>query len=302
MRNKLIFSNTSAKILSKKVAKEANSDLGRIALQKFSSNEIYVEFLENVADREIYIIGTAGENPNDDVMEILLMIDAAKRAFAKQIHLILPYFPYCRQDKKFSKPSPISASLMARMFEMAGASTLFTITLHDPCIEGYFSIPTKHIYTDDLFGNYFKSKNIKNPVLVAPDEGAAKWVSAFAKRFGFDYAIVNKMRPEKQKSPMMDIIGDVKGKTAILFDDIVDTGSTLIQLKKSLLAAGVDKNVYVAVTHPVLGGPGKKNVARARFKEFIATDTIPLPMKKRFRGLKILSVAGVIADYINYSN
>lgn len=298
MKNKLIFANTSALPLARKVVRELDTKLGKVDLRKFTSGEICAELLDDVAGKEVFIIGTTGNNPNDDLMEILLLADAARRNFPAKVHAILPYYPYCRQDKKFETQSPISAALVARLLEATGIDSLYSITLHNRAIEGFFQVPVKHEWAHDLIVEYLQKKKIKKPVLVAPDKGAAKWVANLANDNGFDYAIINKIRPQQQRSKVLDIIGDVKNKTCIIIDDMVDTGSSVMPVKEALLKAGANQDVYVAVAHSVLSGEGFGNIVKARFKEYITTDTIPLDPGRKYKKIKVLSVAPMIARYI----
>ncbi|MFC1721510.1 ribose-phosphate diphosphokinase [Patescibacteria group bacterium] len=298
MKNKLIISTTSALPLAKKVVKELDTDLGPVVLRKFTSGEIYAEYQADISRKDVYVIATTGDNPNDDIMELLLLIDGAKRNFAAKVHVVLPYYPYCRQDKKFSVRSPVSASLLARLIEEAGADSMYSITLHNPAIEGFFKIPFRHDWANDIIRDHLLGKKIKNPVLVAPDEGAAKWVVKLADEMGWEHAILNKIRPKQQQSKILDIVGEVKDKTCVVVDDMVDTASSIMAVKGALLQAGANTDVYVAATHSVLSDEGRGNIIRTRLKKYITTDTIPTSLQNKFKSLKVLSVAPMIASYI----
>lgn len=298
MKNKTIVSTTSALPLAKKVTRELNTKLAKVDLKKFTTNEIYVEYQDDINNKEVFIVSSPGENPNDEIMELLLLLDGAKRNFAAKAHVILPYYPYCRQDKKFSVQSPVSASLLARLIETAGADSVYSINLHNPAIEGFFKIPFRHDWVNDLVKEYLLGKKLKDPVLVAPDEGSAKWVAKLAAEMKWEHVIINKIRPQQQKSKVLDIIGEVKDKTCVIVDDMVDTASSVMPVKKALLEAGANSDVYVAVAHSILSGEGRSNVVRARFREYITTDTVPASLENKFKRLKVLSVAPMIASYI----
>tara|TARA_Y100000310_G_scaffold324503_1_gene386417 strand:+ start:212 stop:1141 length:930 start_codon:yes stop_codon:yes gene_type:complete len=294
-----LFAGSSHPALAKKIAKELSVDLGAVDLKDFSCGERYVRFEESVRGQNVYIIQTAAPNVNEHLVELLLMCQAAKLSFAQSVHVVLPNFPYARQDRVSHWREPISAKLVAHLLEEAGADHVMTMNLHSPQIQGFFSIPADALDSSQIFVEYIKSKKLKDLVVVGPDIGSAKYAKAFADILGAELAIIHKSRPEHHKAEVLDVVGEVEGKTCLLFDDMIDTAGTQLTAKEALLARGANKDVYTAATHAIFSGPAVERLSGAGFKEVIVTDSMPVE-EKAFPGLKVLSVAPLIAEVIGH--
>lgn len=294
-----LFSGSSHPALASTLAAELGVPLGKIALKKFSCGEHYVRFEDSVRGQDVYLLQTAGRAPNEDIMELLLMIQAAKLSFARTVHVILPHFPYARQDRVSEPREPISAKLIAHLLEEAGADHVMTLDLHSDQIQGFFQIPADALTARTIFIDYFHKKKLTAPVVVAPDVGGAKRAKKFADALGADLAILHKTRPSHHMAEINEIVGNIAGKTCILFDDLIDTAGTLLTAKKVLLAAGALPDVYAAATHAVFSGPALERLTDAQFKEVVVTDSIPLD-PKAFPGLTILPVAPLLARVIRH--
>jgi len=294
-----LFAGSSHPALAKSLAKELKVPLGKINLKNFSCGERYVKLEESVRGKEVYIFQTTTEKPDEDLMQLFLMCQAAKLSFAKDVHVILPNFPYARQDRVTEPREPISAKLIAHLLEESGASHVITLDLHSTQIQGFFSIPVDALDARPVFAQYFKKKNLKDPVVISPDIGGAKRVKSFADMIDADIAIIHKLRPHHQKSEVVEVVGDIEGRQCILFDDMIDTAGTLIPAKKALIKRGAHPNVYAAATHAVFSGKAVSNLKKTGFKEVVVTDSIPTRGKK-FPGLKVLTVAPLLAEVIKH--
>ncbi|MEK7218359.1 MAG: ribose-phosphate diphosphokinase, partial [Patescibacteria group bacterium] len=236
---------------------------------------------------------------NEDVMELLLMCQAAKLSFARTVHVVLPHFPYARQDRVTEPREPISAKLIAHLLEEAGADHVMTLDLHSDQIQGFFSVPADALSARSLFAEYFRRKKLKDPVVVAPDVGGAKRAKKFADLLDADLAILHKTRPAHQQVEIQEVVGDIQGRTCIIFDDMIDTGGTPVSAKKALLEHGAAAEIYVAATHAVFSGPALERLREAAFTEVVVTDSIPLDPKS-FPGLHILPIAPLLAWVIRH--
>jgi ribose-phosphate pyrophosphokinase len=293
-----LFAGSSHPALATELAKELDVNPGAIQLKRFSSGEVYVRFEESVRGQNVYLIQAPGQRPDENLWELFIMCQAAKLSFAHNVHVILPYLPYTRQDR-ISKPREgISARLVADFLERAGADHVITLNLHSDQIQGFFSIPVDVLDARPLFATYFKGKKLKNPVVVSPDIGGAKQAKKFADELGSDLAILHKTRPEHNEAAILHTVGDVKDRTCILFDDMIDTAGTLISAKNALLESGAHPDVYVAAVHPIFSGPAIDRLKEAAFAEVVVTDTIPL--KETFKGLKVLPIAPMLAQVIHH--
>jgi len=298
-----IFAGTSHPELANKIVKYLGTDLSKINLSRFSGGEIYARILENIRGMSTYVIQTCTQNVNEDLMELFIIIDALKRASAKSITAVIPHFGYARQDKKSASREPISARLVADLLTTAGINRIITMDLHSDQIQGYFNVPVDHLTAMPTLANYLKEKKIKNPIVVAPDTGRAKTAKKMSDRLDAPLAILHKTRPEHQKAEIMHIVGDVKGKSPILVDDMIDTAGTATRGVESLRKQGCLDEIYFAATHGIFSGPAIEKMNGARFAEVVVTDTLPMAGKE-IKGLKLVSVAPLFAEAIkrNYEN
>lgn len=264
----------------------------------FACGELYNRPLETVRGCDVYVVTTATHNVNHDMMELFILLDALKRSFAYTIHVVMPHFAYARQDRVATPREPISAKLMADLIETAGADHVITLNLHSDQIQGFFNFPVDNLSAEKIFVDYFKKKKLKNLVVVSPDAGGAKSAKKFADKLGAEIAIVHKHRPGHNIAEAMGVVGDVEGKTCLVYDDMIDTAGSVTAAKKALSDAGANKDIYLIATHAVFSGPAVDRLSGAKFKEVVVTDSIPLEKKKRFKGLTVLSVAPLLADVI----
>ncbi len=289
-----LFSGSSHPALATSLAKELGIPLGKVTLKAFSSGEHYVKYGESVRGKEVFLLQTGTLRPNEDVVELFLMCQAAKLSFAKKVHVILPHFPYARQDRVTEPREPISAKLMAHLLEESGADHVMVLDMHSDQIQGFFSIPADALTARSLFADYFRGKKLKDPVVVAPDVGGTKRAKKFADLLGADLAILHKTRPAHQEVEIQEVVGDIQGRTCIIFDDMIDTGGTPVSAKKALLERGADEEIYAAATHAVFSGSAIERLKEAAFTEVVVTDSLPLD-PKAFPGLRILPIAPLLA-------
>ena len=294
-----LFAGSSHPALAASLAKELSIPLGKTLLKRFSSGEHYVRFLESVRGKDVYVLQTATRSPNEDIVELFLMCQAATLSFAKTVHVVLPHFPYARQDRVTEPREPISAKLIAHLLEEAGADHLIVLDLHSDQIQGFFTIPVDALDARLIFAEYFRKKKLKDPVVVAPDVGGAKRAKKFADILSAELAILHKTRPGHHQAEIHEVVGNIEGKTCILFDDIIDTAGTLLSAKKALVERGALKDIYAVATHAVFSGEALKRLRQAHFKEVVVTDSIPNP-KNAFPGLTILPIAPMLADVITH--
>lgn len=295
-----IFSGSSHPQLAEEIAKLLRTNVEPMVLKRFASNEIYARAEHTVRGADAYLIQTCTDRVNEDLMELFIMIDSLKRSFAEKIHVIMPYYGYARQDRVASPREPISAKLVADLIQAAGADHVVTISLHSDQEQGFFDFPVDNLSCYKMFASYFKKKKLDDPVVVAPDTGAAKMAKRFADLLGADLAILHKTRPSHNVSEVTQVVGDVTDRTCIIFDDLVDTAGTVVNGKDALVKRGANKDVYLAATHPVFSDPAVSRLKAAKFKEVVVTDTIPLPKEKQIPSLKILSVAPLLAKTIQH--
>lgn len=291
-----LFAGSSHPALAEALCKELDIEPGRIERKRFSSGECYVRYQESVRGKKIFILQAPGRDPDKDIMELLLMCQAAKLSFAQSVHVVLPHFPYARQDRVAEPREPISAKVVAHILEEAGADHVITLDLHSPQLQGFFSIPVDALDARTIFAEYFKNKNLDSPVVVSPDTGGAKDAKKFADELGADIAIMHKNRTEHQKADVLDIVGNIEERTCILYDDMIDTGGSLVSAHNALIERGAAKDVYVAATHALLSGPAIERLSAAGFKEVVVTDSIE--KKADFQGLTTLHIAPLLAEVI----
>ncbi len=299
-----VFYGTSDPVLGEKITKYLGLKTGAIKLSRFSGGEIYARINENIRGASAVIIQTCTERVNEDLMELFLIIDALKRASATSVTAVIPHFGYARQDRKAASREPISARLVANLIETAGADRVVAMDLHSDQIQGFFNIPVDTLTAMPILASYIKSKNLKDMVVVAPDTGRAKVAKKLADRLGAKLAILHKVRSEHHQSEVTHIVGEVKGKTVIITDDMIDTAGTITNGVAVLRQAGCNKDIYVIATHGIFSGPAVARITKADFAEVVVTDTIPIAKEKQFKGLKILSSAELLGEAIrrNYEN
>lgn len=256
-----------------------------------------MKYGESVRARDVYIVQTGSLRPNEDLMELFLMCQAAKLSFAKNVHVIMPHFPYARQDRVSEPREPISAKLTAHLLEEAGADHLIVLDLHSDQIQGFFSIPVDALNARGIFADYFQKKKLKGCTVVAPDAGGAKRAKKFADMIDAELAILHKTRPRHGEADIHHVVGDIKGRTCILFDDIIDTAGTLLSAKRALINHGANKEMYAAATHGIFSGKAQENLRKAAFTEVVVTDSIP---QKKFKGLRVLPIAPLLAEVIQH--
>jgi len=292
-----LFAGSSHPTLAAALSKELKIPLGKVALKPFSCGERYVKLEESVRGQPVYILQTGTRSPNEDLMELFLMSQAAKLSFASTVHVICPHFPYARQDRVALPREPISAKLVAHLLEESGADHVITLDLHSDQIQGFFSVPVDALDARLIFAEHFRQKNLKNTVVVAPDAGGAKRAKKFADVLRADLAIMHKNRSEHHQAEIVEVVGDIEGKTCIIFDDMIDTGSSMLPAKEALLKRGASTEVYAAVTHAVFSGKAEENLTKAHFKEVVVTDSMPVKANA-FPGLTILPIAPMLAKVI----
>lgn len=293
-----IFSGTSHPELAKEIAKCLKLPLSEMLISRFACKEIYAKPAETVRGTDVFIIQTASENVNEDLMELFIMIDSLKRSFAERIHVVMPHYAYARQDRVATPREPISAKLVADLISTAGADHLITMKLHSDQEQGFFNFPVDNVNTERFFADYFSKKKIKDLVVVSPDAGGAKDAKKFADLLGADLAIIHKTRPSHNKAQVMQVVGEVAGKTCLIYDDLIDTAGSVMAALEALRKMKVNKDIYLAATHAVFSHPAVERFTKAGFKEVVVSNSIPIPKEKQFKGLKILSVAPLLSRII----
>ena len=298
MKKIKIFACPTAEEFTKEICDYLKIEPGKINSMKFKNDNNFVQLLETVRATDVYIVQTCEPPINERIMELLITIDAAKRASAKTITVVLPYFPYSRSDKKDQPRVPITAKLMAEIIEAAGATRVITCDLHNAAIQGYFDINCDRLTGEYVLENYFLEKNIEDMVIIATDAGSAKKAYKYSKFFNCPIALVDKRRDaNNDKAISTTIIGDVKDKNAIIFDDEISTGGTLMETVNILAKSGV-KNIYAAATHGILVGEAIERIEKSPIKELVVTNTVPVPEEKRIDKLTVLSIAPTFAEAI----
>jgi len=293
-----IFSGNANPELAKNICDKLNISLTDVLVSRFSEGEIRVEIKDNIRGKDVFIVQPTCPPANDNLMELLILIDAARRASAQRITAVIPYYGYARQDRKDQPRVPITAKLVANLIVAAGATRVLTMDLHASQIQGFFDIPVDHLYGINVLCDYFKLKKMKNLVVVSPDVGGIKMARAYAKRLNAGLAIVDKRRNSPDSTSVMHILGNVRGKTAILVDDICATAGSIIEAIAALKKKGV-QDVYAAITHGILSGPAIKRIKEcSHLKELVITDSIPLTKEKQISKIKSVSVASLLAEAI----
>ena len=289
-----LFAGRSNPILAQRIATAFGQSLGAVTLKNFADEEIYVRYEESIRGSDLFIIQSTHPGA-ENWLELLLMIDAAKRASAERVTAVIPYFGYARQDRKDQPRVSIAAKVMADMLATAGVQRILTMDLHAPQIQGFFDVPVDHLYGSAVFIDYFRRLKIPNVVVVAPDVGSLKMARAYAKRLQTDLALIDKRRPRQNEAEVMNIIGEVKGRNVILIDDMVDTAGTLTSAANALREAGAEE-IIAACTHPLLSGPAYERIESSALSKLVVTDTVPLKRPSEF--IEVISVAELFSDAI----
>jgi ribose-phosphate pyrophosphokinase len=292
-----IFSGTANPDLATKICEFLNVPLGKLMVSRFSEGEIRIKIDEDVRGRDIFIVQPTCPPVNDNVIELLIMIDAFRRASARRITAVLPYYGYARQDRKDQPRVPITAKLMANIITTAGADRVLSMDLHAQQIQGFFDIPVDHLYALPVIVNYFRQKNLKDLMVVSPDVGGIKMARSFAKALGTDLAVVDKRRWGPNEVEVMNLIGEVKGRSVLIPDDMISTGGSMVQAVNAILKAGATE-VYACCSHGILSGNAVQNLQNSPLKEVVITDSIPLPPEKRVPKITVLPVGPLLGDAI----
>ena len=298
-RRLLVYSGGSHLELAEEVAKHLGQNLGEVDIHRFANGELYVHYLESVRGADAFVIQTHAPPVNEHIVETLIMLDALKRASARRVTAVLPFFPYSRQDKKHASREPISAKLMADLLHTAGADRVMSVDLHAGQIQGFFDFPFDHLTASPLLVDYMRSELGDDIVITAPDGGRVGVADRYSRKLGCALAIVHKRRdPAKHNvSEALAVVGDVEGRRCVLVDDMIDTGGTIAQAAEALVAQGASE-VYAATTHPVLSGPAVQRLKDSPLRKVVVTNTLPVPPDKGFEKLVVLSVGQIIADAI----
>ncbi len=292
-----IFSGTANPTLAKEIADYLRIRLSEVEIIKFKDNELSIKICENVRGVDVFIIQPTSNPANEHLMELLLMIDAALRASAKRITVVIPYFGYARQDRKVEPRVPISAKVVANLLQAVGINRMLTMDLHSEQIQGFFDIPVDNLIAAPIFVQYLKGLSIGDSVVVSPDTGGVVRARFLGKKIDAGLAIIDKRRPKPNDSKVMNVVGEVKGKNCILLDDMVDTGGSICQAARALKESGAD-DIYCVSTHAVLSGEAPGKLKAADFKEIIFTNTIEIPIEKRPDNMTVLSVAPLFGEAI----
>ncbi|MGK7934128.1 MAG: ribose-phosphate pyrophosphokinase [Microcystaceae cyanobacterium] len=293
-----LFSGSANLPLANEVARYLGMDIGPMISKRFADGEIYIQIQESIRGCDVYLIQPCCRSVNDNFMELLIMIDACRRASARQITAVIPYYSYARADRKTAGRESITAKLVANLITEAGAHRVLAMDLHSAQIQGYFDIPFDHVYGSPVLFDYLKSKNLSDLVVVSPDVGGVARARAFAKKIDdAPLAIIDKRRQSHNVAEVLNLIGDVKGKTAVLVDDMIDTAGTIVEGARLLRKEGA-RQVYACATHAVFSNPAVERLSSGAFEEVMVTNTIPVPQDKQFPQLTVLSVANLIGEAI----
>ncbi len=292
-----VFTCNSNPALAKAICDHLEIPLGNSHVGRFSDGEIHVKLDESVRGSDVYVIQSTCDPVNQHLMELLVFVDALRRASAGTINVVIPYYGYARQDRKTRARDPITAKLVANLIETAGADRAITMDLHATQIQGFFNIPVDHLMGVPILADYFRGKGLDNVVVVSPDHGGVIRARRLAERLESPIAIIDKRRPEPNVAEVMNIVGDVKGRKAIIIDDIIDTAGTITLAANALIEYGA-KEVYACCTHPVFSGPAIERIRNSHITEMVVTNTIPLSDDKKIDKVKVLSVAKLIGEAI----
>jgi ribose-phosphate pyrophosphokinase len=296
----LLLSGTANRPLAEEVAAHLGQPLCAVTLRRFADGELFVKIDENVRGRDVYIVQPTNP-PAENMMELLLLMDAARRASAARVTAVIPYFGYARQDRKDQPRVAISAKLMANMVSMAGADRVLAMDFHQHQLQGFFDLPVDHLYAAPVLVNHYRQKSLRDLVIVAPDVGSAKMARGFAKRLNASLAIIDKRRPSANVAEVLNVVGEVRGRDCIIPDDMIDTAGTMAEAVNALKRLGAE-DVYCCATHALLSGPAVERLAASPVKEVAVTNTINIPAERRFDRLRVLSIAGLLSKAIGYTH
>jgi len=301
--NLRLFAGNSHPELAQEIAEHMGVELSKSTVTKFSDGEISVSIWESVRGKDCFIIQSTCDPVNDNIMELLIMTDALRRASCRSVTAVIPYYGYARQDRKAKARDPITSKLIANMITAAGIGRVITMDLHASQEQGFFDIPVDHMVGQPMLTDYFKLKDLDDMVIVSPDHGSVTRARNMAKPFNVPIAIIDKRRPEPNKSEIMHIIGDIEDKNCVILDDMIDTAGTICNAAKALMDLGA-RNVYACATHAVLSGPAIERIEASPIKEMVLLNTIPIPEEKRLKKITVLSTGHIFAETISrvYSN
>jgi ribose-phosphate pyrophosphokinase len=295
-----LLSGTANRALAEEIARHIGVELCKVTLSRFADGEIFVRIDENIRGDDVFIVQPTSP-PAENILELLLLIDAAKRASAARVTVVMPYYGYSRQDRKDQPRVAIGAKLLANMIMAAGAHRVLGIDFHQHQLQGFFDIPVDHLYAMPVFTAHYRRKQLRDIVIVAPDVGSAKMARGFAKRLNASLAIIDKRRPAANVAEVVNVVGEVEGKDCILADDMIDTAGTVSEAARALKGLGAH-SVYVCATHALLSGPACERLTNAPIEEVAVTDTIALPPERRFDKLAILSVGELLSKAIRFTH
>lgn len=303
MKDMIVFAaSESAEKFTKEICDYLGLDLGKVTRQKFQNDNNFVQILETVREKDVFVVQTTEPPVNERIMEMLIMVDAIKRAAARRITLVLPYYLYSRTDKKDQPRVPVTAKLLAQMIEAAGVSRVLTCDLHNPAIQAYFNINCDVITGQNHLQRYFDSKDIDDKVVVATDAGSSKKAYKYAKHFNCPIALIDKRRDGNDDNAIAThVIGEIKGKNALIFDDEVDTAGSIMETVRILKSAGA-KDVYVGCTHGILSGPAIDRIKKSDLKELVMTNTVPLPSHKKVDKIVVVSLSELFGEAMKRIN
>jgi ribose-phosphate pyrophosphokinase len=295
-----LLSGTANRPLAEEIARQLNLELCRVTLSRFADGEIFVRIDENVRGAHVFIVQPTNP-PAENVLELLLLIDAARRASAARVTCVMPYYGYSRQDRKDQPRVAIGAKLLANMIEAAGADRMLGIDFHQHQLQGFFDIPVDHLYAAPVFVSHYRKKEFKDLVIVAPDAGSAKMARGFAKRLNATFAIIDKRRPTANVAEVVNVVGEVEGRDCLIPDDMIDTAGTVCESARALKRLGA-RDIYVCATHPLLSGPAVERLKDAPITEVAVTDSVALAPERHFPTLRVLSVGELLAKAIRYTH
>ena len=295
-----LLSGTGNQALAEEIAGHLGVELCRVTCSRFADGEIFVRIDENIRGADVFIVQPTNP-PADNVMELLLLIDAARRASAARITAVMPYYGYSRQDRKDQPRVAIGAKLLANMIETAGADRVLGVDFHQHQLQGFFDVPVDHLYAAPVMVSHYRRKQLKDVVVVAPDVGSAKMARGFAKRLNGTLAIIDKRRPTANVAEVLNVVGDVEGRDCLIPDDMIDTAGTVTEAARALKKLGAN-DIYVCATHALLSGPAVERLCAAPIVEVAVTDTISIPEERRFPQLKVLSVGELLAKAVRFTH